>query len=179
MGKKVIVVDIDRCMGCKSCEFACAVAHSASKDMYVMVQTGEKPGNRISVESFGRKAIPVNCNHCEEPACIMACPTGAVHRKEERGPVLVNPEYCIGCHMCVQSCPFGVITVRADGKGVVKCDLCVERLAAGQQPACVSSCPTKALLFIEEEESNRAKRKRVARQLVIALEDAPPRGASR
>jgi Fe-S-cluster-containing dehydrogenase component len=84
----------------------------------------------------------------------------------------VNREYCIGCHMCVQACPFGVIAVREDGKGVLKCDLCIERLREGQEPACVSSCPTKALLFVEETESNKTKRQRLARQLVVALEES-------
>jgi carbon-monoxide dehydrogenase iron sulfur subunit len=172
MGRKVITVVIDRCMGCKTCEFACAVAHSASKNMYAIIASGEKPGHRITVEAYGRKAIPVNCNHCEEPACVMACPTGAVHRREERGPVLVDREYCIGCHMCVQACPFGVIAVRDDGKGVLKCDLCIERLQGGQEPACVSSCPTKALLFVEQEESNKSKRQKLARQLVVALDES-------
>jgi len=176
MGRKIITIDIDRCMGCKSCEFACAVAHSESKDMFIMIKGGEKPGHRISVESYGRKAIPLNCQHCEEPACVMACPTGSVHRKTEGGPVLVNTEYCIGCHMCVQACPFGVITVREDGKGVVKCDLCIERLEAGQEPACVNACPTKALIFIEEEDSNRSKRMKFAKTLVIAQETGKKAG---
>ena len=134
MSRKVITVDIERCMGCKTCEFACAVAHSASKDMYAIIASGEKPGHRITVEAYGRKAIPVNCNHCEEPACIMACPTGALHRREEGGPVLTNSEYCIGCRMCVQACPFGVIAVREDGKGVLKCDLCICLLYTSPSP---------------------------------------------
>ncbi len=132
------------CIGCLQCEFACAVAHSATKDMYAIVASGERPGHRITVEAYGRKAIPVNCNHCEEPACIMACPTGSVYRREEGGPVLVDREYCIGCHMCVQACPFGVMAMRCDGKAVFKCDLCITRLAKGLEPACVSSCPTGA-----------------------------------
>ena len=167
--RKVIFIDIEKCMGCKSCEFACAVEHSKTKDMYAIIRAGEKPGSRITVESYGRKAIPVNCNHCEEAACLLACPTGAIYRKEEGGPVLVDHTRCIGCHMCVQACPFGVITVRADGKGVLKCDLCIERLAEGREPACIAACPTHALVFLEEEEANRKKRRKTARQMAKAL----------
>jgi len=167
--RKIISIDIEKCMGCKSCELACAVEHSKTKDIYVTIRTGEKPGTRIMVESYGRKAIPVNCNHCEEAACLLACPTGAIYREEEGGPVLVDHSKCIGCHMCVQACPFGVITVRADGKGVLKCDLCIERLAEGKEPACVEACPTHALVFLDEEEANRRKRLKTARQMANAF----------
>jgi Fe-S-cluster-containing dehydrogenase component len=72
--------------------------------------------------------------------------------------------------MCVQACPFGVITLDSNGKGVLKCDLCVERLAEGQEPACVMACPTKVLVFGDEEEVNRAKRRETAERMVLAQE---------
>jgi carbon-monoxide dehydrogenase iron sulfur subunit len=167
---KTIQIHIERCLACKSCELACAVAHSASKDLYTIIASGENPGHRITVEAYGRNAVPVNCNHCVEPACVLACPTGAVHRDRPGDPVVVDQERCIGCHMCVMACPFGVITVRPDGKGVLKCDLCIERLAGGGIPACVEACPTGALEFVDEEEANRGKRQRVAERMVAAQE---------
>jgi carbon-monoxide dehydrogenase iron sulfur subunit len=165
---KMIAVSIEKCMACKACEFACAVEHSTTKDPESIVKDGEKPGYRINVEAYGRNAIPINCNHCEEAACIMACPTGAIYRNSEKGPVLFKSEKCIGCKMCVQACPFGVITVSPDGKGVLKCDLCIERLAKGEQVACVTACPTSALRFIDDEEANKEKRQKVAARLVAA-----------
>jgi carbon-monoxide dehydrogenase iron sulfur subunit len=169
---KIIEVEIDKCMACKACEFACAVEHSMSKDMQQIVQDGEKPGYRINVEAYGRKAVPINCKHCEEPACVMACPTGAVHRDSEGEPVVVDQERCIGCRMCVMACPFGVISIHPDGKGVLKCDMCIERLEHGEGPACVNACPTGALKFVEESESNRTKRMKVAEQLVSAQDQS-------
>jgi carbon-monoxide dehydrogenase iron sulfur subunit len=168
--KKVIVAHIERCMGCHSCEIACAMAHSIMRDLNDMVLIGEKPGVRIYMETYEGRAIPIHCNHCEEAACLLACPTGAIYRKEERGPVFVDTTRCIGCRMCVQACPFGVITLDSNGKGVLKCDLCVERLAEGQEPACVMACPTKVLVFGDEEEVNRAKRRETAERMVLAQE---------
>lgn len=170
--RMAVIVDPSQCMGCRSCELACAVAHSASRDLMTDVRQGEKPGRRINVEPYGRTAVPVHCRHCEEPACVLACPTGAVHRAGPTGPVLSDQARCIGCKMCVQACPFGVITLTADGKGVLKCDQCVERLAQGQEPACVNACPTKALLFGDEDEVSRAKRRKHAEQMAKAQQES-------
>lgn len=170
MKKKTIELRIDRCMACRNCELACAIAHSVAKDLAKAVQDGENPGHRIYIESYGSKAVPVHCNHCEEAACMMACPTGAIHRNGHGKPVLVDKERCIGCRMCVQACPFGVITMSPDGKGVLKCDQCVERLARGQEPACVNACPTKALQYVDVEDANRSKRQKVAGKVAAASE---------
>lgn len=166
---KRISVKIEKCMGCHSCEIFCAVAHSSSGDLDTVIRTGERPGYRIHVEAYSLKAVPINCRHCEEAACVLVCPTGSIHRKEAGEPVLVDAERCIGCSMCVQACPFGVLSLSAEGKGALKCDLCIERLERGEEPACVTSCPSGALVYEEEEEANRAKRRRVAHLLVSAL----------
>jgi len=169
---KRITVKIERCMSCHTCEIACAISHSASKDLETIVTDGERPGYRLTVEAFDEKGVPVLCQHCDEPACVMACPTGAIHRNGESGPVLYDDERCIGCRMCVQACPFGVISVKPDGKKVLKCDLCIERLARHKLPACVAACPTAALEFADSEKSNREKRQKMAEQMVSAQESA-------
>ena len=122
----------------------------------------------MSVEAYQRLAVPVHCHHCEEAACVAACPTGAAHRDAETSLVLVEAARCIGCKMCVQACPFGVIVMGPAGTSAIKCDLCIERLVAGQQPACVEACPTPALTFGEERDAAQAKRLRMAEQMVRA-----------
>ncbi len=168
--KRRVTVDVEHCLGCHTCELVCAVAHSQAGDLLAVLRSGERPGYRIHVETFGPSAVPVTCQHCEEPACAMACPTGAVRRLAPGKPVLVDAERCIGCSMCVQACPFGVIALNTEGKPAYKCDLCIRRQAEGQAPACVSSCPTRALHFVDEELTNRDKRRQAAARLAGARE---------
>ena len=163
-----ISVNVDTCVGCHTCELACAVAHSKSKDLITAVLQGERPGHRIFVEAFRSQAVPVPCNHCEEAACILACPTGAAHRKTEGGPVFIDSEHCIGCGMCVQACPFGVAAVSTVTKTAYKCDLCIERLAAGEPPACVASCPTRSLSFGTGYVLTKNKREKAAEMMATA-----------
>jgi Fe-S-cluster-containing dehydrogenase component len=192
MSKK-ITCNIERCMGCHTCELACAIAHSSAAQQVgeaaagpamaagysdlalaapaiavALAAAGEKPGYRIHVEHYGPQAIPLSCQHCEEAACVLACPTGAVRRLAPGKPVLMDDAKCIGCSMCVQACPFGVMAMRPNGKVAFKCDLCITRLARGLQPACVSSCPTRALSLEEEERDNKQKRQAAVERLATA-----------
>jgi Fe-S-cluster-containing dehydrogenase component len=174
-----ITCNIERCQGCHTCELACAIAHSsAGKDLgrvaadpdaaIALAAAGERPGYRIHVEHYGPRAIPLSCQHCEEAACVLACPTGAVKRLAPGKPVLLEEARCIGCGMCVQACPFGVMAMRPGGKVAFKCDLCVTRLAKNLPPACVSSCPTRALSLEEEERDNKQKRRAAVERLASA-----------
>jgi len=183
MSKK-ITVNIARCLGCHTCELACAIAHSpagqapgaaadpvvagADNAFVALAAAGQRPGYHIHVEHYGPKSVPLSCQHCEEAACELACPTGAVKRLAPGKPVLVDEAKCIGCSMCVQACPFGVMAMRPGGKVAFKCDLCVARLARGLEPACASSCPTKALALEQEAESNKNKRRAAVERLVAA-----------
>ncbi|MHC4618896.1 MAG: 4Fe-4S dicluster domain-containing protein [Planctomycetota bacterium] len=89
---------------------------------------------------------------------------------------MIDKEKCIGCKFCLAVCPFGVIDITRDGKAVVKCDLCIERTKAGQQPACVEACPTKALELVDEKKLTARKRKRTAGELVAAAKQEPKKG---
>ena len=165
---KVIVVNIEKCLGCKSCELACALVHSKSKVLEEAVAESPKPQRMVTVEAAGEFAVPIQCRHCEDAPCIMVCPTEAIHRHEAKGPVLIEQDRCIGCKFCLMVCPFGVIDVSRDGKAVTKCDLCIELTKVGQEPACVASCPTGALEFCELSELLIERRRTVAKQTLAA-----------
>lgn len=168
--RKAIMVDIDKCLACKSCEIACALAHSKSGRLEEAVTEQPKPQKRVTVEAAEQFAVPMQCRHCEEAPCIAVCPTGAIRRRKADDPVLIDQERCIGCKYCIVVCPFGVIDVSHDGRAVVKCDLCIERTKAGQEPACVEACPTKALSLASEKELAAGKRRLAAQELVASTQ---------
>ncbi|MHC4482254.1 MAG: 4Fe-4S dicluster domain-containing protein [Planctomycetota bacterium] len=169
---KTIAVNIEKCLACKSCEIACALAHSESKVLEEAVAESPRPKRRVTVEAAGNFAVPIQCRHCEDAPCITVCPTAAIHRHQANDPVLIDKERCIGCKFCLAVCPFGVIDITRDGKAVVKCDLCIERTKAGQEPACVEACPTGALKIVSEKELAAAKRKLAARELVLSTQNS-------
>jgi carbon-monoxide dehydrogenase iron sulfur subunit len=161
---KTIVVNIKKCLACRSCEIACAIEHSKSKVLEEAVAETPGPQRRVSVESAGEYGVPLQCRHCEDAPCITVCPTQAIHRDADHAPVLIAQDKCIGCKFCLMVCPFGVIDISHDGKAVVKCDLCIQRTEAGQEPACVAGCPTGALQFCELTEMLIERRRSAAKQ---------------
>lgn len=172
---KAITVNIEKCLACKSCEIACALAHSKCKVLEEAATESPKPQRRVTVEAVGEFAVPIQCRHCEDAPCITVCPTAAIHRHAANDPVLIDRDKCIGCKFCLMVCPFGVIELLRDGKAVVKCDLCIERTKTGQEPACVEACPTKALKLADEEELAAGKRRRAAQELVISTQKSNKR----
>ncbi len=157
--KGMIFVDIKKCLACKTCEFQCAVVHSKSKDLYQAIDEYPLPQRRVKVESVAELTIPLQCRQCEDAPCVKICPTKAIEKSEVEQPVLIKEQLCIGCKWCILVCPFGVIGMDREGKAVIKCDLCFERLKDDKLPACVEACPTKALQFKTSEEVASEKRK--------------------
>ena len=153
---KIIVIDVEECMACRTCEIECALAHSKSKTLEEAMKEVEP---RVNVEGTLELWAPMMCRHCEDAPCIKICPTRAIHRDDPNGPVLIEQERCIGCNFCLVVCPFGVIDLDREGKALIKCDLCLERLQVDELPACVQACPTKALQFKTIEEVAAEKRK--------------------
>ncbi|MCK4292271.1 MAG: 4Fe-4S binding protein [Planctomycetes bacterium] len=175
---KAIMIDIEKCLACKSCEIACAVAHSKSGILEECMTEQPKPQTRVTVEAAGEFGVPMQCRHCEDAPCITVCPTEAIHRHQPDGPVLIEQDKCIGCKFCLMVCPFGVINVSNDDKVMVKCDLCIERTEAGQEPACVEACPTKALKLVDEKDLATGKRRAAARELVLSIQKDNNRDAA-
>jgi carbon-monoxide dehydrogenase iron sulfur subunit len=158
---KEVYVNVSRCLGCKSCEIACAVAHSASRSLLQAVFEAVPPRKRIYVQAVEQRSVPVNCRHCEEAGCVKACPTGAMQRNAVTGAVGHDRARCIGCGFCEMACPFGVINRYPNSKIVIKCDLCPDL----ETPACVTACPTRALQFITYQEAQQKRRQQTAEQL--------------
>ncbi|MCK4419737.1 4Fe-4S dicluster domain-containing protein [Candidatus Aerophobetes bacterium] len=156
----VITVNVDKCLGCRSCEMACAVAHSNSKELFTAIGEEPLPQYRVTVESVGEIVLPLQCRHCEDAPCVTVCPTHALEKAGPGGPVIIKEELCIGCKWCILICPFGVIGMNREGKAAIKCDLCQERTGEGEQPACVEACPTGALSFEKIEEVIKEKKRK-------------------
>jgi carbon-monoxide dehydrogenase iron sulfur subunit len=159
---KTIVINVEKCLACKNCELACAIAHSKSGKLEDAINEQPKPQSRVMVELSNEMAVPIQCRHCEDAPCITICPTGAIYRTNPESPVLINEDLCIGCKFCLMVCPFGVIDVSNDGKAVTKCDLCIARKGAEAQPACVQVCPTGALEFCDIRDFSKRRRKATA-----------------
>lgn len=146
-----ILASPDECIGCRTCEVACALAHTAESEGFLP---------RLKVMRTDYVSIPVMCHQCENAPCVSACPTGVLTIGAER--VEADAAYCIDCQACVMACPFGAISVVAlatCSPVVVKCDLCAERT---QGPACVDICPTAALSIMSGEALTRLQEQRKA-----------------
>ncbi|NIA12453.1 MAG: 4Fe-4S dicluster domain-containing protein [Nitrospiraceae bacterium] len=148
----MLVVNVRKCLGCKSCEVACAVEHSESRDLFTAIQEKPAPRTRVRVGQGEGFAVPLQCRHCEDAPCIKICPTAALYRADADSPVVLNQDQCIGCNWCVLACPFGVISFDAQGRTLLKCDQCFERVERGERPACVEGCPSGALAFKTADE---------------------------
>jgi len=152
----VLLVDPEKCVGCRQCALAC----SFSKE-------GEFSLSKARIGTIWLPKIGINvpmiCMHCQEPLCREVCPMGAVYKNEETGAILLNPDLCIGCKMCIMACPFGAISIDRRTKRIIKCDLC------DGDPECVKHCVYGALIYVGPEEAVYAKRWEGAQKLVEAF----------
>ncbi|MCH1917931.1 electron transport protein HydN [Shewanella sp. A3A] len=170
---RFILADANKCIGCRTCEVACAVAHRSDGDVSALNEVNFTP--RIHVIKGAYISTAATCRQCEDAPCANVCPNHAI--RLENGFVHVLQENCIGCKTCVVACPYGAMevvtyqTVRDTGAAVNvqvtkaqanKCDLCHTR---AEGPACVEVCPTEALHCVDRAELERLtaeKRRRTA-----------------
>ncbi len=134
----------DNCIGCHACETACAEKNGTPAHLSYRhvgyVEGGTYP-------DFVRTNISMACNHCEDPVCLKGCPTLAYTKYVEYGAVLQDPDICFGCGYCTWVCPYNAPVLDPVKGEVQKCNMCVDRLEDGLQPACVSACLSNALDF--------------------------------
>jgi len=139
------VIDVSRCIDCRSCQVACSVENNVPMN-----------NTRIWVNDLGvqgefpkleRTFLPYNCMHCDQPPCVQVCVSGATFKDKVSGLVLVDQDACIGCGFCVDACPYNARYLNKERGVVDKCNACVQRLDQGMQPACVATCVGKSRVF--------------------------------
>lgn len=150
---KSLVVNLDKCTGCRTCEMACSFMHYGEYNPV-------KSAVQVSIFTESAFFVPVVCFQCKKPFCEEVCPTGALTKNDINGAfvVLVDTEKCVGCKMCTLACPFGCITISDEGLAK-KCDLCMGK------PECVVFCPTNALEFKEEKDGILQKSRMTAEKI--------------
>lgn len=186
-----MVIDLERCTGCQTCTMTCKVENSLPPDIFwarvLKREVGKYPVAK-------RVNLPMLCMHCREPACVDVCPTGASQQRPD-GIVFVDSAKCIGCRYCMMACPYevrsffsgretyfaaptpyeevtrGVLGKRIPKGTVSKCDLCKDRVDAGNVPACVETCLGKARVFgdLDDPGSRPAELLRTRRYFQLQL----------
>lgn len=163
-----ILFDVTRCTGCERCVDACVEANgldpaAAARDR-ATTRDGLSANRLLSLEPVGDGFARSGCMHCLEPSCVSACLVGGI-RKTPEGPVVYDPDKCIGCRYCMLACPFHVPRYewQETRPFVKKCSLCADRLRDGRRPACVEACPERALEFGRRDELLRAAHDRIRR----------------
>ncbi|MBN1846232.1 MAG: 4Fe-4S binding protein [Sedimentisphaerales bacterium] len=132
-----VILNLDRCIGCRSCSAACYYGHDGMPNVaFGVIEEG---------------TLPLICRQCSEPPCVEVCPVGAL-RQEENGVVTRSRMLCVGCLNCVYACPFGSISPQLTLRQVAKCDMCEDLLARGAIPRCVQACPAGALQYRRADE---------------------------
>ncbi|TET82521.1 4Fe-4S dicluster domain-containing protein [candidate division TA06 bacterium] len=143
---KLIMIDQDKCTGCRACEMVCSVKHAG---------VSNPARSRISVIKWESEGfyMPLLCQQCSDPACMTVCPKDAMTRDEETGRVLIDYDTCIKCKMCVAACPFGATGWDAVEEKPIKCDLC------DGDPECCKICDPQALEYVDASTATMRKKR--------------------
>ncbi len=177
-----LVIDLDICVGCHACAVSCKEWNTGGMAAPLTDENpyGKDPSgvwfNRVHSYEVAPTPtqpamtlhFPRSCLHCETPACVTVCPTGASYKRVEDGIVLVDEDKCIGCKLCSWACPYGAREYSAVEGVMKKCTLCVDRIyntnlpESEREPACVSACPTRARSFGDLADPNSEVSKKVA-----------------
>jgi len=174
-GSVAKLIDVSKCIGCKACQTACMEWNDVRDDIGVNAGVYDNPLDLTpkswtvmrftehekedgNLEWLIRKD---GCMHCEDPGCLKACPSPGAIVQYNNGIVDFHQENCIGCGYCVTGCPFNVPRISQQDNRAYKCTLCSDRVAVGQEPACVKTCPTGAIMFGTKEDMKQHAAERI------------------
>ena len=160
-GEVAKLIDVSKCIGCKACQVACSEWNDLRDDVgtnfgvydnprdlspktWTLMRFDEHEDESGTLEWLIRTD---GCMHCADPGCLKACPAPGAIVQYANGIVDFQSEHCIGCGYCVAGCPFDVPRISKEDNKAYKCTLCSDRVAVGQEPACVKTCPTGAISF--------------------------------
>ncbi|MBW2653691.1 MAG: 4Fe-4S dicluster domain-containing protein [Deltaproteobacteria bacterium] len=154
--EKVLVIDPEKCTGCRICEQVCSVWHEKVVNPY-------RARIKIIKWEMEGKVLPMVCRQCDDAPCLEVCPMDAISKENETGIIFINYDKCIGCRMCVSICPFGAMSYDFVGNKVMKCDLC------DGDPQCVRFCDAQAIRFEDKATANEKTRRKAAKQVMDAV----------
>ncbi|SDF48311.1 MULTISPECIES: formate dehydrogenase subunit beta [unclassified Duganella] len=169
------LIDVSKCIGCKACQTACMEWNDLRDEVgettgvydnpidmtaqsWTVMRFSEYENTKGDLEWLIRKD---GCMHCEDPGCLKACPSPGAIVQYTNGIVDFHQENCIGCGYCVAGCPFDVPRISKQDNRAYKCTLCSDRVAVGQEPACVKTCPTGAIVFGTKEDMHQHAEERI------------------
>ncbi len=169
------LIDVTTCIGCKACQVACSEWNDIREEVgsnigvydnptdlsaqaWTVMRFAEVEDEAGKLEWLIRKD---GCMHCADPGCLKACPSPGAIIQYSNGIVDFHEENCIGCGYCVTGCPFNVPRISKQDSKAYKCSLCSDRVAVGQEPACVKTCPTGAITFGSKEDMKEVAATRI------------------
>ncbi len=144
-----LLIDLDRCTGCRTCTVACKMENRLEQVSGIRVETVGGPLCDTPAGKYPNLSmyyLPVPCMHCSEPPCLPSCPTEAIYRRPD-GVVLIDEEECNGCQQCLEACPYDMLAYDPEKDKVWKCTLCAHRIDQGLEPFCVVCCEMEAMFF--------------------------------
>lgn len=142
--RNALVIDLDRCIGCKGCSVSCKNEHDVPPGINYCWLYQEGP---IGIyPKLSMYFLPRTCMQCSDPECIKVCPTKATAIGDD-GVVTVDEDRCFGCQYCIWACPYEARSLHPKKRVVQKCNMCLHLTSQGKDPACVANCPAKARTF--------------------------------
>ena len=192
MARYGLAIDLKECIGCQCCAVACKTANNLPKDMWwlnvLTVGGEERDTSEGTFPNTSMSFVPLACQHCANPVCVAACPTGASYKRED-GIVMIDTDKCTGCRTCMTVCPYsGVRQYNSEEPAydvdfalgaadapvhtyntVEKCMMCSSRVDEGKEPYCIEVCPVRARVFGDLDDPNSEISKLIAERDTMRL----------